>query len=52
MYFENKTFMDLDMQGIINQAFLSFEFLSSMMEEKTKRAAWLSFLTRTVFCYI
>jgi hypothetical protein len=37
--------MELDMQGIINQAFLSFEYLATMMEEKTKRAAWLSFLT-------
>jgi len=33
-------------------AFLTFENLNEMMEEKTKRAAWMSFLESTVFCYI
>lgn len=51
-YFENRNFMELDLIGIINQAFLAFEYLSSLMEEKTKRVAWLSFLERTVLCYI
>ena len=52
IYFKDRTFIDLDMQGIINMAFLSFEALNEMMEEKTKRTAWLSFLESTVFCYI
>jgi hypothetical protein len=52
IYFKNMNFIDLDMQGIVNQAFLTFEMLSDMMEEKTKRAAWLAFLENTVFCYI
>lgn len=52
IYFKDRVFSDLDMQGIINMAFLSFENLNEMMEEKTKRAAWMSFLESTVFCYI
>jgi len=44
--------MDLDLIGIVNQSFLTFEYLSEMMEEKCKRCAWVSFLERTVLSYI
>lgn len=51
-YFFKKNFIDIDMNIIVNQAFLSFQMLTDMMEEKTKRTAWEFFLERTVMCYI
>ena len=47
-----RTFVDLDMVGIISVAFVTFEKLTDMMQEKTKRQAWLLFLEQIVFCYI
>jgi len=45
-------FMKLQLNNVLNIAFITFEYLKSLMEKKTKRVAWLLFLERTVFSYI
>lgn len=45
-------FIELRLNDILNIAFISFDYLAALMEEKTSRVAWLMFLQRTIFCYI
>jgi hypothetical protein len=45
-------FMNLKLNNVLNVCFITFEYLKSLMEKKTKRVAWLMFLERTVFSYI
>lgn len=40
------------MSVIISFSFKCFERLADLMEEKTKREAWLNFLEHLVFHYI
>lgn len=44
--------MQLKVNNVLNIAFITFEYLKSLMEKKTKRVAWLLFLERTVLSYI
>jgi hypothetical protein len=46
------SFLDLDMENILNQSFLLFEDYTSKMSASTKRQTWTYFLERTVLCYI
>ena len=48
----NVPFLELSISMTLTELIETFEILTELMEEKTKRAAWSKFLDRTVFHYI
>lgn len=48
----DRTFLELDMEAILNESFKLFEDYAGKMSKSTARAAWTCFLEQTVLCYI